>query len=167
MVLKQASPTRAMADTKAPAGIPASASGDESVQPVKFTGKLPKTLAGCADRLYVVRQERLALQRQAEAFAAEETALREYLIDNLPKSSATGIAGKVCRASVETKTVWKADDWNKVRKYIEKEAPKNPGVWALLQKRLSDAAVKEVFASGKKIPGISRMEVPFVSLNKL
>lgn len=140
-----------------------------TAEPTKKTAaiKLPKTLAQCADRLYEVRQQRLAIERQAEAMAKEETALREHLISNLPKSHASGIAGKVARASVETKTVVSVKDWDKLYAFMVKQYPKNKGIFAFLQRRVGDAAVKEVWAAGKDVPGCEPLDIPVVSLNKL
>lgn len=129
--------------------------------------KLPKSLAECADLLYTTRKTRLALAKEVEALAAKESALREELINKLPKSQASGIAGKVARASIENKTVYSAKDWDAIHGYILKQHKKNPGVWSLLQRRLGDATCKELFEAGVKVPGVEAMEVPTVSLNKL
>jgi hypothetical protein len=128
---------------------------------------IPKTLATCADHLYTTRQERLLLQKQVDELQARETALREHLIQNLPKSQATGIAGKVARATVENKDVVQVEDWDKFHTYVLKQAPKNPGIWAMLQKRVGDAAVKEVLNGGGKVPGVQMIQIPVVSLNKV
>jgi hypothetical protein len=136
-----------------------------STKPPLF--KIPKSLALCADRLYVVKAARLAKEKEAEAFKAEETALREHLIANLPKSDATGVAGKVCRASITSKTVAQATDWDALYAFIVKGYKKNPGIFALLQKRVGDAAVKEMAEAGVKVPGTELIDVPQVSLNKL
>lgn len=129
--------------------------------------KLPKTLAGCADRLYTVRQARLAKQRELEVFEREESALREHLIQNLPKSSATGIAGKLARVSILSKLVVQVTDWDALDQYIVKNYKKNPGVFSLLQRRVGDASVKEIWEAGKEVPGTQPLKVPFVSLSKL
>jgi hypothetical protein len=129
--------------------------------------KLPKTLAQCADKLYEVRQQRLALSKQVEAMEREEAALREHLIANLPKSQASGIAGKIARASVETKTVVQVEDWDKLYGYMVKQYGKNKGIFSLLQRRVGDATVKEMWAAGKEVPGCKPFDVPVVSLNKL
>ena len=134
-------------------------------KPVKF--KIPKALAAVADRLYQVREERLSLQKQVDYMAAEEAALRDHLINNLPKSQATGIAGKLIRASIESRTVVVVKDWDAVYSYILKNGKKNPGVFSLLQRRVGDATVKEMWENGKEVPGVEALKVPFVSLTKL
>lgn len=129
--------------------------------------KLPKTLAGCADRLYEVRQLRLAKQREIEIFEKEEAALREHLIQNLPRSQASGIAGKTARASIKNKVVVRVTSWDALQAFIVKNFKKNPGVFALLQKRVGEAAIMEIWEAGKEVPGTEPMEIPVVSLNKL
>jgi len=128
---------------------------------------LPKTLAACADELYTTRQARFTLQKQVEALVARESALSEELIKKLPKSQASGIAGKVARATIESKLVCQVVDWDKVNAYIVKNAKKDPGVFALYQRRIGEAAVKEMWQAGKEVPGVEPMEIPRVSLNKL
>ena len=137
---------------------------DRPTKPVpKAAGfKLPKTLAGCADALYSVREERLAAQKVVDALARKEAALREHLIDNLPKSEASGIAGKLARASIVKDTIPQVKDWVAFHAYI-----KRTGSFDLLQKRLSDGAVKERWEAGKSLPGVERFTVVKVSITKV
>ena len=67
--------------------------------------KLPKSLAACADLLYETRQSRLKEKKVIDEFSALETALKERLINELPKGEASGIAGRVARVSINTKNV--------------------------------------------------------------
>lgn len=135
------------------------------------TPALPKSLAACADMLYSTREKRLALAKQVDALQAQETSLREYLINNLPKSNATGVAGKLVRVSIEDKVVYSVDmehgGWESVRAYITKHQKKNPGVWGLLNKALNQATAKEMIESGAKVDGIKSMHVPVISMNKV
>lgn len=131
------------------------------------TFKAPKTLAECGDQLYSIREQRLAMQKQVDELQAQETFLREHLINTLPKSNATGVAGKLVRVSIESKTVYQAKDWDAIRLYIKGHAAKNPGVWGLMNKALNQATIKEMYESGKKVPGIESLEVKVVSMNKL
>jgi hypothetical protein len=128
---------------------------------------LPKTLAACADEMYRVRHERYALQKQVDELKARETALGEELINKLPKSQASGIAGKIANAKIESKTVYLAKDWDAIRAHILKNHKKQPGVWSLLQLRLGEAACKEMFEAGVKVPGVEREDIPRVSLTKV
>jgi hypothetical protein len=126
--------------------------------------KPPKSLATCADMLYKLREERYALNKQVDALQEKETALREYLINNLPKSSATGISGKLATVKVELKRIVQVEDWDKLQKYIIKNASK--GSFALLQRRVNATAVEEIWADKKTVPGCVPFSVPVVSVTK-
>lgn len=124
--------------------------------------KLPKSLAACADLLYETRAKRLEIQKQVDELAKQESALREHLIANLPKSEATGVAGKVARATIVTDTKPRVVDWDAFRAYVSKHK-----AFELLQKRVSDEAIQERWDAGKEIPGVERFQVVKVSLNKV
>lgn len=134
---------------------------------------IPKDLAACADLLYETENKRYALQHQAEALKKNETALREHLIKNLPKSKARGVTGKVANATIKEKEIvelvgTEADRYEKVYDYILKNARRNPGVWSLLQRRLGDAAAKELIDAGKgALIGAKIGKIPVVSLTKV
>lgn len=129
--------------------------------------KLPKTLAECGDLAYQLRQERYELQRAAKALDAKESALESHLINNLPASEATGVRGKVAMAKIEEKELAIVVDWDAVYEYIIKRQKKEPGVWSLLQRRINEAPVKEMWAKGKKMPGCEKKLVKVVSLTKV
>jgi hypothetical protein len=135
--------------------------------------KIPTSLAQCADLLYKLEKERYALQHQAEDLKKKETLLTEHLINNLPKSDATGVVGKVARAVIKEREIveligTETDRFALVYEYILKNARKDPGVWSLMQRRLGEAAAKELVAAGKgKLIGAKMGKVPVVSLSKV
>ena len=92
---------------------------------------------------------------------AEEKALKEHIINNLPKSD-SGAAGKVARVSVVTKDVPQVKDWDAFYKYVSRTKS-----FDLLQRRLSDAAIKERWENKKQVPGVEAFTVVSVSLNKV
>lgn len=124
--------------------------------------KFPKTMGACADRLYQVRELRLAEQKKVDEIEAEEKALKEHIIQNLPKSDASGVAGKIARVSVVTKIIPQVEDWDKFYAHIKKK-----GEFDLLQRRVSDTAVKERWDSGKQVPGVKTFNALTVSINKV
>lgn len=128
---------------------------------------LPKNMATAADRWYDVRERRLALQKEADALQAEETALKDHLIEHIPKSEATGISGKRVAVRVEQAFRFEAEDWDAVREYVRKNAAKNPGVWSIFQKRLGEEALKEMWAAGVKVPGVKRAGYKKLSYSSL
>jgi hypothetical protein len=127
--------------------------------------KIPKSLAAAADLYYSKREERLALERQAAAIQAEETLLKNHLIDNIPKSDATGIAGKLVRVSVTSKVVPQVKDWDKFYEYVAKNRSK--GGFALMNKTVNSKAVAEIWAANKTVPGVEGFNALGLSVNKL
>ena len=126
--------------------------------------KIPATLGEAADQLYKLRQKRLEVEKQVAELKEQERLLREYLIENLPKQGADGIAGKLCRVNIVVKEIPIAEDWDAVHDYVRRNASK--GGFAILQKRLNVSAVREILASGKTIPGVGVMETKDLSVTK-
>lgn len=124
--------------------------------------KPPKTLGACADRLYKLRLERAEAQKVADKIEEEEKALKEYIINTLPKSEASGVSGKVARVSVVVRIVPQVKDWSEFYKYVEKTKS-----FDLLQRRLSEKAVQERWDAGKRVAGVETFNVITVSVNKL
>jgi len=123
---------------------------------------LPKQPGACADLPYQLREARLALQHQAERFEKAESALRDYFIASLPKSSQTGCAGKLARVQIEVKPVPQAEDWEKVHSYI-----RDNDAWELLQRRLNESAVRERWEAEEQIPGVVVFNAKKVSVTKI
>lgn len=121
------------------------------------TFKLPKSPAACADLLYTLRQDRLALQKQVDAIQERETALNEYFRNSLPKDT-TGISGKLATVQTGVKSVPRIEDFDAFTKFVAKTKS-----FDLLQRRLSDAAVKERWDNNKTIPGVTKFNVITVS----
>lgn len=124
--------------------------------------KFPKTMGACADKLYELRQKRLEIQKVVDNLEAQEKALKEHLINNLPKSEASGVAGKLARVTVVTKKVPQVKDWDIFYKHIKKT-----GSFDLMSKRLSDSAIKERWELGEVIPGVESFNAVTVSINKV
>lgn len=124
--------------------------------------KIPKSIGACADKLYETRQRRLEIQKEVDTLSAQETQLKNYIIDTLPKSEASGVAGKLCRVSVVTKKVPQVKDWDVFYKHIKKT-----GEFELLSRSIGKAAIEERWENGKKIPGVESFDVTTVSINKV
>lgn len=124
--------------------------------------KFPKAMGACADKLYELKNKRLSIQKLVEELQAEETALKNHIIDNLPKSEASGVTGKLARVTVVTKEIPQTQDWDALYRHIKKT-----GGFELLQRRLAVAAVKERWEEGKEVPGIGHFTVVDVSINKV
>ena len=124
--------------------------------------KLPKTLAECADMAYALREERYAVQKAAKEIADREALLREHIIQNLPKSNASGISGKIANARVETDTVPTIEDKDKFLAHVKKT-----GEFDLITAGMNASAVRARWESKKKVPGVGEAQVVKLSLTKV
>lgn len=124
--------------------------------------KLPKTLGACADALYNTRQDRLVEQKDVAEKEAYEKAIKAHLIAVLPKSDAKGVSGKVARVTITSKTIPIVEDWDKLYAYIRKTKR-----FDLLQRRLNEAAIDELWEDGKEVPGVGQFVAVGVSVNKV
>ena len=124
--------------------------------------KFPKTMGACADKLYILKQERLKQQKVVDALKEEEEALKEHIIQTLPKSESTGVAGKLARVTVVPKVVPQVKDYDKLYAHILKTKS-----FDLLQRRLNDTAIKARWDENKQVPGVEPFTTSTVSLNKV
>lgn len=127
--------------------------------------KIPKSIAQAADLYYTTKEKRLALQKEVDAIEAEEKLLKAHLIESIPKSDATGVAGKLVRVSITTKNVPQVADWDKFYEYVAKNRTK--GGFALLNKAVNAKAVNEIWDAGKTVPGVDSFTAVSLSVNKL
>ena len=123
---------------------------------------LPKSIGICADLYHDVRELRLSMEKEVEAVKARENEIREHIISNLSTSDDTGAAGKRYRAQIVVEVKPKVNDWNKVWDYVY-----HHNRFDLLQKRLGEKAVADLWADGVEITGIEKMNLKSVSITKI
>lgn len=125
--------------------------------------RFPRKMGACADKLYELRQKRLDMQKAVDEVAAEERALKQHIIDTLPKSEASGVAGAVARVTVVIKEEPQIKDQEAFRKFMNRSKR-----FDLAYKlRPSAPAIRELWEEGKEIPGVEKFNVVTVSLNKV
>lgn len=137
--------------------------------------KAPKTPALATDLLWQVQQRKKEAQAKLDAIEAEESDLKAWLIETLPKSDASGVAGKFCRVTVVRKEVPRVADWTKLyanivsryQAHVRRKDGQQDGAFALLQRRLGEGAVKEAWANGEGIEGVEKFTAVTLSINKL
>jgi nitrogenase subunit NifH len=123
---------------------------------------IPSNLGAVADLYYKIRNQRLQEEKKINEVKEFESELRRHLINSIPKSELTGVAGRVVRATITTKEVYQAENWDNVYEYIRKNK-----AFDLLQKKINTTAVKERIAAGKKVPGVTSVNVVDVSITKI
>lgn len=123
--------------------------------------KIPDTLGACADLLYTLREERLDAQRIVDDIACYEAEVRNHLIEHLPKSDATGVSGRIATARIVVKQVPQVTDWSALHNYLLEQRRLD-----LLQKRLSESGIRELWDDGQIVPGVVSFGAVSVSLTK-
>lgn len=99
--------------------------------------KLPKSLGACVDLYHAARQERLRLEKVAEAQQKVETFIHEHIIKSIPKGDG-GAVGK------EYKAVRVEEDRYSIEKDDEFYAfVKKTGSFDLLNRAINQKAVRE------------------------
>ncbi len=123
--------------------------------------KFPSNLSRCADRLYRLRQRRREMQREVNKMKAEETALKNHIINNLSKASG-GVVGRQAKVEVVVKAVPEVVDYNVFYDYVI-----NQGHTHLANKlRPSTDAVREQWEHGLEVPGVRRFNITDLSVAK-
>jgi hypothetical protein len=128
----------------------------------KPSTKIPGTLGACADLLYTTRQTRLTEGKTLKEYEETEKVLKDHLIATLPKSDANGVSGRVARVTIVSKAVPVVEDWDAFYAFVRKAKR-----FDLLQRRLNDEAVKEMWDNNKTIPGVGVFNAVGVSVNKI
>jgi hypothetical protein len=129
---------------------------------------VPASYGRCADLYKDVQALRLAMEAEAEEVKAFENRLKAHMIDGLSKSDDTGAAGLKYRVQIVTKAVPRvqteddANGWAKLHAYIQKT-----GRFDLLQKRLGEKAVKDMWAAGEIVPGVEKFNAHDLSITKI
>ena len=123
--------------------------------------KVPETLGACADLLFDIRESRRKLEKEAEEWQKQETALTEHIIRTLPDSDG-GAVGKHHQVHRQKRVKPRVTDWALFFKHV-----KRTGAFELMQRRLADGAVQERWDAGKQVPGVDTFTIISLSLTKV
>lgn len=139
------------------------------------TPTVPESMGRCADLYKEVQTLRLAMAKEVETVEAFEKTLKRHMIDNLEKSSDTGASGLRYRVQIVTKTIPRiridedadtgqstAEGWRAFWDYV-----RETNRFDLMQKRLADRAIKDMFDAGEDVPGVELFKQPDVSITKI
>lgn len=122
---------------------------------------LPDTPALLLEEFRNIRTLRLLMEKEVAPVKERERKLEDALLDVIPKSGEGVVSGGYL-GRVVTKTKPVAEDWLKIYVYVQREAR-----FDLLQKRLSEKAVADMWADGQEVPGVGRIHVPELSITKV
>lgn len=124
--------------------------------------KWPKAIGACADLLYNMRANRLLEKKKVDDLETQEKALKEHIIQVLPKSESSGVAGAVARVQVLSAEEPQVKDWDAFTKHILKTKD-----LALLTKAINKSYINELYEQGKLPPGIEMFPIIKVSCTKV
>lgn len=123
---------------------------------------LPKTKMGVlVDEYRDIKDLRLAADKVAEALRNEEQRILDHIIENVSVDEG-GVVGKRFKGIITTDRKPVVEDWEKFYAHVKKT-----GNFDLLQKRLSDTAVKDRLEEGKAVPGVGNILVKKLSVTKV
>ena len=124
--------------------------------------RFPKKIGDIPDLYYETKQRRLEMAKVVRELEKQEKFLRQFVIDNVPKSNTTGVAGHIAKVQIIPKSTPQCKDWDKLYAFILKTRRLE-----MLQRRLSIEAINEYIDAGKNVPGIEIFNYKDVSLTKL
>lgn len=120
-------------------------------------------LAKLTDKLYTLRQKRLAAQKEVDALEAQEKELRATLFANL-KASPTGAAtGVIGHAEIKTSLVPSMVDEDRFLAWSRK----SPKRRALVKVSVSTPAWRAFVVNGGEVDGVKQFEKKELSLTKV
>ena len=120
-----------------------------------------KTLGSVVDALYVLREKRLALERQADALNQNEKQLREQLFKMLADAGTTIARGKVATASRYLKSLAVVKDPKLFVSHVMKS-----NEWDLIRVSASLEACQGRWESDRAVPGVEHDSIVRLSLTK-
>lgn len=134
--------------------------------PLAKGAPMPPSIGRCADLYHDIRDLRLLMEKEVEAVKDRETEIQEHIINNLSKGQDTGASGLRYRAQVLSDT----------KPQVAEDKGGWPALWAfikahdrfdLLQKRLGEKAIADLWAEGVTVPGVAKVHVPKLSITKI
>jgi ATP-dependent phosphoenolpyruvate carboxykinase len=107
------------------------------------------TIGGMTDTLVLLREKKRVHEEEIKKLEAEFSKVSEDLMTKLDAEGTDKGAGKRGSCSITSSVVGNVTDWDALNKYI-----KRTGYFQLYQRRVSDAAVRELFESKGAVPGV-------------
>lgn len=121
----------------------------------------PPALGPLIDEMFELREKKRALEAEISKLEAVYTENETLLMERLATEKTDKAAGKKASVSITTGIVADVENWTDVEAFIKKT-----GNFQLFQRRISDAAYRELLESlkGKPVPGIKSFTKKRVNL---
>lgn len=121
-----------------------------------------KGIGPAIDELFELRSKKQELEKQIKDIEADYGEIEEALLAKLKAEGTDKGAGKRASASITKTVVGNLADADKFFAYVKKT-----GYFHLLQRRLSDPAIRELLASKGSIPGVTTFDKVRLNLRVL
>lgn len=129
----------------------------------KVTERLdPPSLGATTDKMWALREKKRAADAVVKNIEAEIKELEPMLFSLLDAQDTRKAEGKKASVSIGEAVVGTVDDWDATWAYIAKNK-----FFHLVQKRLSDPALRELWALGKVVPGVQPFTKRTLSIRSL
>lgn len=129
----------------------------------KVTARLdPPSLGSVTDKMWALREEKRAADALVKGIETKIKDLEVTLFELLDAQDTRKAEGKKASVSIGESIVGTVDDWEATWAYIAKNK-----FFHLVQKRLSDPALRELWALGKVVPGVQPFTKRTLSVRSL
>ena len=122
----------------------------------------PKTLGAATDEMWALREEKRKLGIEEKRIETAIKALEETIFGLLDAQDTRKAEGKKASVSIGEAIVGNVEDWDALWPWIAKT--KN---FHLIQKRVSDPGLRELWALNKVVPGVQPFTKRTLSVRSL
>ena len=126
------------------------------------TAPAPMTLGAATDKMWALREEKRKLAVEEKRIDTELKALEETIFGLLDAQDTRKAEGKKASVSIGEAIVADVEDWDALWPWIAKT--KN---FHLIQKRVSDPGMRELWALKKVVPGVQPFTKRTLSVRSL
>ena len=113
-----------------------------------------QTIDNLLDTLTSTRGEIKALQEVEKKLKSRQRELEATLMVRLDQQGIDRVGNEVCTVSLKKEIVPTVEDWDKVQQHV-----RDTGQFALLQKRMSATAYRELRTMNLDVPGVKPTEL--------
>lgn len=122
----------------------------------------PQTLGSMIDELYERRTEIKELNERLKELKIEIEELERLILEGLQAQGLRMSRGTKATVSITENTYARVDDWDAVREYV-----RTHDAFHLFERRIANAAWRELYESGEQVPGITPYEERSLSVRKV
>ena len=122
----------------------------------------PLTLGAATDKMWALREEKRLLAVEEKRINTELTALETTIFGLMDAQDTRKAEGKKAGISIGEAVVGNVEDWDALWPYIVKNK-----YFHLVQKRVSDPGLRELWEKGKVVPGVQPFTKRTLSVRSL